>query len=1632
MFGLLAPALAKALASVFEGISSENVAASLLGRRLRLMNVSVRRDALEDARAPVRVRSVRVAMLEVKFSPFSRDAVVVRALGVEAEAEARTEVDEADDYDELTRRRDAREAMMGEIAAEMAAKLKSGVEGGSGWGGAIVAAAFERLTVELEDFSVVFRDNAERKGVIRAGWRRVSMKSVGGASTRPTHSKEVPLVDDGEREEAEEGHLTDDEQNAKRAKEESDVSFSGDVLKRVEMSGLYLVVDDGMDASSDVVGPSARVRLDVRLRRRPTSERYIRPEASPYVASVAVRDDIHVSASTSQVRMVQLAIDEMDMWTKRMAHGERRPKNKDPIEWWRYAVRATVPRGQRHRARLLARLKHARAQLESCVEVYTERILGKQVATPKHVKVFETGLTVDDLLLIKSLAERKAAIRRRTIDEADGMLPSENVSFSASQIFEDIAPYEAAEPRLASPPPQPKLTSGFTGYLYKKSSSYLTRAYGYIRYRNAPNVGTGRDFESAVKITVPCVHLTLRDESSNRVKLMATEISVTHGTLRTDDDGVLAETEVKLGQLRGEDLSDGVEKLMWARAGHEGRPAVIVKMNPDACPNLDMLASVHVQISPMVTALRPSTVRLLLAMLRALDTPFSQAYKDSTLALNNRSPDCRLQMIKILGPSMMQQPLLLEVDSPIFVIPAKKSYRRFKDSSGAYGSLAFGVDKFVMSLENGLRAREGAFDELIERATTALKQSSSETDSWKAIEELSSLALRSRAFIFVDGGWMSAANAPAPVVSNIKMTLVNDASVFDSNVTMIDVDPIEIELSPESIAALVYVAESFSDVSPPTPSSSTLPTTNFGIRFDAPRVQLCVGVWGRNVKYIVEDVRVAAKGSESEWRLLSTLGSISGIHSVRSMQTKILSCASEGTFLKAHVCSRIAGKIDIAAVDARITRPLLETLADVAAQTKGLKGVTGELIQPPTNSSVVSTQEEFLKAWNSVEHFEISDSQLSFLHGCIEPMTLKLFEESDDTDAIILTTRAMQIQGNASRVEADLPALSLSILSVQMHVPILAFESMHMFHSFGANTADNLSVGSIAVEITPVHIQRLITILQSIPQIPALLDGSTKSPSASKVSGPLSIPNVELAFKRIKLSARDEDEIALTFSDVGARVAAREGSLLGSVQVDAINLDVQMRHKRGQFVRLVGLNGETGSAVKASAIYTPVEAARDRLKLEVLIGDGVIDLNAPCIIAGVKILGDISRAIPAQAAPTDGSHEVLSKDDGPSISAEISTGVWTFELPWRSEVELHAPMRRMRLRMRQAAALHDFVPGSQLEGTLVLSEFKIETGYCKDEDDLEGSSVMFTISEIIGLTAHINLPAASTSYFAREVAPRVDVNAQEIRGNANEISLHLLQEISALILAQPATAEAIETYENLPSSTASRLFDVYVNVEILSLCLEHTQAADTIPVIQSMMTSLRADVKSTSAGVDVNFATTVEMDYLHPVKMAWEPILEPAGIVTSMVLSPDFKPTTLSVSVASGIELTVSHNVVEALLKAQVVMQAAQNDIVDLEHATTFGPCTYQMTNATGFDVDYTLSLVRDDNITLVGAGRTATGRTQVMRFAKKESSRSLQHHRVIEHGESYWASPIDEDGSPAQEMISVPSLSSTLRRVRT
>ncbi|CEF97351.1 Vacuolar protein sorting-associated protein 13A N-terminal domain [Ostreococcus tauri] len=1591
MIGLhtaLAPLIARVLRHYVDGISKENVHASLLGRKLRLSDVTLRKDALDGLALPCNVVKVRVRVLEIAFRPFARDSIVVKVDGVECELEQASEGDDDVDYDELLSRRDAREKIMEEIARDLASRVEAETSGGVSK--AIAAAALERLSFESAAGSVTFRTRGSRRGVIQVGWRNVSIRSASMTTSTSTSTSSRADDEDGD------GELSG-VRASKRFKGVTKIMFSGDTRKRVELNGLSVIVNDGGGSSGVVIGPDARLRMDAHLHKRPKRERYEHPNASVYVVKMDVKDKLEALVSASQVKMVQLAMDDMEMWAKRRAHGERRPKTKNPVDWWRYAVRATVPRGKRHRARVLETMRRAKAHLKSYIEIHAERSLGKEVAMPKHLQSFEAGLSKYDLVYITQLAEVEAAKRRKGGDsEMDSWLPSEHTMYSASQIFgtsEDVRRPRTSTNTSTS-------SSNFSSYVYAKGTGYLSKAYGYMRFPSLSRSSevSHDEFKPEATIVIPGVSVTMCDQSmSNRVRFTARGISLNHGPLVNDVDGVLSETVLTVDQVHGEDLSnDRVGKMIWARVvdGDDARPAVVVKLNPDSCPDLDVLMSTHVKLSPHAIVVQPSTIRVLMSMMNALDTPFATAFKNSALALNSHSPQCRLGIIESLGSGLVASPTLIEVDSPLIII-SSKPVSRFKTENDISGALAFGVEKFVLCTQNGLLSREDVFDKLVEESSTS------------DFENVNALALRTRTFARVDGAWASASNAPMPIVSDVKMTLVNDITLFDSDTTMVNLGPLELEFTPESMAALLHAVAVFSDVAPSSSSSSTTPApVDSAVKFEVPKIKVSLKSGDDRLEYVISDVNVAMKGSSNDWRMKSTIGQLSGEHVSGFERTALLKCSSP--FMKANVCSRVAGIIEVGTIEARCTRQMLNMLSDMAFQTKGIRTIEGDLVLCPRMHECCPIQSEFEKAWSSVETFDIPDTGAGFLRGTIEPMCFKLFEESDETDALILTTHAMEICGNVTHVELELHRMLLSILNVRSQMLLFDVEEVRAQHSVGTKETTSVRIGSIALEVTPESTRRLVAIMQTVPQIPSL---SIDSPKSNTNAGIISsLPNLDLSVKSVKLSAKDEDEVAVIFSDVATRIDAHDKAVKIELNIDSAGVDVTTRSNRDRPFSVIKLNDKTHDALKVVAEGISRTEMREEIKVEVHIGDGVVEFNAPYIIAAVNVCTSISRSLPEQNSSPMGTTSRVDVERSPSITAELSTGMWTFQLPWRSELERHAPLRMIRLRTRQAVGLHEFVLGSTIQATFFLQEFKLETGYCKDEQDQEDSSVMFTLAEVTGLETQINVPATSSSYCTSEVVPKFEVTAESVSAHANEISLHLLIEIAELVMAQPATAQAIEAYDALPQSASSKIFEASLRVDVITACLEYSQVHRSVPIVQAMMTNMRAEMRSSNLGADINVNVHAEVDYLHPVKAAWEPIIESTPFLVSTKMTTEFQPTSVTVSVASGLDVTVSPSVVEALLKAQVVVESAQTAIADLEHSTSFGPCSYQMTNVTGFDVDYGLSYVRDGAITHAGEGTTVAGDTQLMRFAKREEKYRVDQHRVFECGASYWASPIDDD----------------------
>ena len=187
--------------------------------------------------------------------------------------------------------------------------------------------------------------------------------------------------------------------------------------------------------------------------------------------------------------------------------------------------------------------------------------------------------------------------------------------------------------------------------------------------------------------------------------------------------------------------------------------------------------------------------------------------------------------------------------------------------------------------------------------------------------------LCSRNFVHVDGAWMTAANAPIPIVADMNLSLVNLQTMFDSDSTMIELNSVEFTLTPESVAALMHTLKTFADAMPASgatpPPPSLLDVDDFGVRFKSGELGLSLRNGSDSLRYSIADSAVEFKKTINEWRMKSTIGVVSGRAVVSGAEeTDVMNCSAEA-FLKAHVCSRIAGSIDVASIDARITRDML-------------------------------------------------------------------------------------------------------------------------------------------------------------------------------------------------------------------------------------------------------------------------------------------------------------------------------------------------------------------------------------------------------------------------------------------------------------------------------------------------------------------------------------------------------------------------------------------------------------------------------------------------------------------------------------------------------------------------------------
>lgn len=1649
MIGLhtvLAPILARLLRRyVSSGLDASNVRVRSLffSRRVTLGKLTFRGNVIaEELRLPFEIDCLEVDGVEVAHAPSARSLfrgvagrrgtesarcalgkVTIRASGMTDEDAARRGVD----VEELRRVRDARERAV-EVMVEVMRDRAEGESANSNaaassWKEAIVGAILEQLRLDIGRVEVSYEggggaddDDGGVAVVVRASMDGLRV-------TTASESTEEDVAEDVTEDTAREtispspstSSLSEDDagmemtprKRARIAAEEDDLSFSGDTKKRVEIVGLALSVNDGSLPEPHVLGPYGRLRIDVRLRKRDRATRRAHPDVSAYTMQVDVADDVGVKLCASQLSMLGRVVDDLAMWTKRLEHGERRPTTKaTPIDWWRYAVRACAPRGERHRQRTLKNLRHSRAMVESYVDVLVERVRNGAVQMPNHLSDFERRLTDDDVSVLDAIARSRIERERDEEGELDGMFPEYRASYAASELFDDGTQTNGfAEPRLAQTPKREN-----TGSVFAKSSTYISRAYNYVmrpkekvaKIESAADVSQG----ATLSLAIPAIDVQLRDGHENKLKFRVCDIIASQGLLHSDDHGVLSDAVVTVGGVFAWDFTTGDAQEAVRYDWENNEPAVTVKINPSYCHVLNVQTASHVKISPMHLSMRASSAQLMVSFANAGQTPFITALSNAATALNTSSPQCRLKVISQLGESVSAAPMVVEASSMRV---------NFSDEKDAL-LLVAGCEKFVMCVENGARTRTLNVTQLINDATTEMGHAYTLDDAWRALENLTKSALLCRTFVSVDGAWMCAPGSAAPIFSGAKLTVTNELKRFDSDLTMVNLNPLSINISYQCLSALNAVQSRFQCVIQEAAAGESTPSAvESGIRFGADLVELVVQGDAGRLQYKVSGIDVAMKGSSSAWKLKSTIDTISGTHSdSQHGDVSVLECSHGVPFLKTHVCSRIAGTVKMSAVNARVTKQMIKMLEEVVNASRKVEARSTEISSIPKHQ-LRPIQHDFYSAWECVETFDIEPSNSLFLHGSIAPLTIKLFEESVASpwdDIIMLSTQVMDVRGNAGHVEAEFQQMSLDLVSREATHSLISLRHVHAIHTFSAETMVNIEVGSSIIDVTPTETQRLAKVIDLLPHF--VEDGA----ESSRPSSGLALPSVEFVMKETQLLMRDDsDVVSLEIYDARVRAHGEESAIVANSSIDNIRLYVNSKKVSKEAVRIVEFQSP---ALVVETTYTSVQSERDALAFQVQVGGGVFDLNAPGIIIGAQLAQDMKRAF-AEGTPVRETPSASTASSSiPRVSGSVDTGEWNLNLPWRSEAESLAPFRVLRLKTRQSLTLNEYVQDSNVNASFALHEFVLETGYYKDEDAFEDAGVMFTILDIVGLSSDVFVPLASQAYMMRPEVVKVTTSVREVHACANEIAIHLLREISELVVSQPVTVEAITAYEQRPK-TKYMPFDASLSVDSFTSKLEHVQINTAVPVIQAICSNIDYRVQRGSKSC-VDAKMDFEIDYLHPVKTAWEPILEPTLVGFHCELSENLSPTSISVAVSEGIEFTLSHSVYEAFLKTTVVVDAAKKPISDLETVTTFGPCTYQMTNATGFDVDYTLSLVHNGTPKPAGEGSTAAGETRVMHFQRRRAVPKREQNRVVEHGAFYWASPIvqnvDEEG---QETMNEP-----------
>jgi len=1759
---LLALVLVRVLGRYFPSIDAKSIEFGLSSRVLALRDVVGDPAALtEDLALGCDVTSVFIGSVSISTSPFSRDIVTIALADVKIALSSARAESGGTSRAKRERRRQAVDALARALdrareetqthAFDFTSRSSSFADDDKAkamWVLRRARATVERCEIVLDGVGGVEFERLEFASIARR-----SSESESERTSERKRAREPVEGDDVEARQSEDGTSTSAETAG----------------KCVDVVGLTIFLCDGSETSEKanenvVVGPRARVRANVRAQKRASEACAAYPSASRFVVDVGVRDDVRARVSAKQLTTFTKFLDDFAMWTKRRAHGERRPRKGDGVlAWWRFAVRATAPRGERYERRALLELKRHRTLLSSYVDYVAENAndddddddAGMCREVPSHLRAYASQLTSADVAALNEIARREREKRRERAYAFDSALPAYKPAHAASEIFGGASDGDIDDERREDERARRDVENlrravaanapGLSSYLYRRGSSVVAGALSYVRFSKSSNVAVSCEPELTIRF--PKASVTLRDGAKTKITASAVDIVVTMNDIIPDTDGATSDAVVRVRELTAVDETNRVsEVVLWSRHGCDS--AVVVKMNPDACGLPNVIVETHVKVASLGVAVRPHVAEMLASFANAPRTPYANALAASARALNHAAPKCRAGILELAGSSMRPATVVVEIDEPLVVIPAKSTSVVWSTHPTAAATLALGAGKITCAIENGARSRDSAasVEKMIERACAAVRAAASDDDARAALEEVTRHVLESRTFVRVDGAWCGAPACEHPIVSGMNVTVAQKSHALDSDATACEIGDVRAHVTPRSVAALMHCARAFeraisialTNVASDEWYDGAL-TKDLDARFTLDKLRLTFETEANKVTYSVSNVNVAISQHAEHWVVATAIGDVYGEQIDRNAKkTCVMRCAT-GDFVKLRVSSKIAGVVDVGAVDAAATPGMFEMISTFMTHASRDDAVAAKVSAATPEFGASTITAVFEDAWTSFDAFKIPEVIVIELRGAIAPMSLRLLDGPNgnlrnEHGVLVFKSSAIDIRGSHSRVEVTsgraeivverlnathslfsltdfrcehaLDAQEMSLVFTESAVnmnnailkELLAFwkfieptlgssspPATEPSSNFGAMpfglrarlvnpkfAFDDVVVGfdviavdcgvngafagevtaarcyvanervlsaravrasaleAVRVDVDTVHalvtapaVTRALEImnaaLEIMPPSKAAVDIRARAPE--RTVG-LDVPNIEFALNVATVAARDGNEFVFTVKEIVASTVRDRDVVVGMCAIKSITASASSLASKRMLVTLLDVSGDEPTTVRAT--YAPGVGARGSITADVFLAQGAVELNAPCVLAGAHAVQTIIDACPQRASGDDVS-AASDVSTTPALSAEVRAGTWTVNLPWRSEVESQAPIRALRVRFEHSASLRDFVPGGNYSVALVLRSFSLETGYYPSASD---ECVMFPVAEIVGASMSMDIPSEAHSHMLRRKVPSIVAAVSEVHARANEVSIHLLREVADLIVAQPMTAEALQTLERMPSSSMFDAFDLCATVDVFSACLEHVLIDVAVPVMQAMVSNVRVDVKHSSAsdGAEAAARFDVEVDYLHPVKSAWEPIIEPSHLGIKVTLDADLQPLAVSVAIDAGVEFTISPTAYEALLKVSLVCETAKSPIAHLGASPAFGPRTYQMTNTTGFDVSYALSFVRDGRTYDAGRGKLTTGDTRLLRFVKRDDAHATEQRRVIERGVSYWASPIDEDAivSRAESKESVPHVS--------